>query len=136
MSPVVRFGVSVPMELLREFDEVAKKMGFKDRSKAIQVAMRNLISDYRWMHEISGESAGAILLFFDHTIKGLEDSLTHVQHHYIDVITSAMHIHLDERNCLEIIALRGDSNRIKELMKALSSIRGIKQIKVIITSII
>jgi len=136
MSRVTRFGVSVPSELLREFDEFIRQMGFKDRSKAIQVAMRNLISDYKWMQEVPGESAGAIILLFDHTVSGLEDAITHVQHHYTDVISSTMHIHLDEQNCLEIVALRGDSKRIRELAKEFAKIRGIKQIRVTVVSVL
>lgn len=136
MSRVTRFGVSVPRELLREFDDVIRQMGFRDRSKAIQVAMRNLISDYKWMQEVSGESVGAVVLLFDHTVRGLEDELTHVQHHFTDVISSTMHIHLDEENCLEIVALRGDSRRIKELMRELAKIRGIKQLKVTVVSLL
>ncbi len=132
MARATRFGVSVPNELLKEFDAVVKKMGFRDRSKAIQVAMRNLISDYEWLHEVEGTCAGAIIMIFDHTVKGLEDSITHVQHHFIDIISSTMHIHLDERNCLEIVAVKGKSNSIRELAQKLANIRGIKQIKIAI----
>jgi metal-responsive CopG/Arc/MetJ family transcriptional regulator len=44
--PVHRIGVSVPPELLEEFDRSMREMGFKDRSKAIQAAMRGFISDF------------------------------------------------------------------------------------------
>lgn len=130
MSRIVRFGVSVPRELLEEFDKIFKYMGFRDRSKAIQVAMRNLVSEYKWMRDIRGVCTGAIIILFDHTVKGLEGMLTHVQHDFTDVITSTMHIHLDEKNCLEIIAVKGGSVSIKNLAHKLTTIRGVKQLKI------
>jgi len=135
MSRIVRFGVSVPRELLEEFDKTLKSMGFRDRSKAIQVAMRNLLSEYRWMKDIKGVCTGAIILLFDHTVKGLEDTLTHVQHDFTDIITSTMHIHLDERNCLEIIAVKGESESIKDLAHKLTTIRGVKQLRIAVVAV-
>lgn len=126
---VSRIGVSVPPELLREFDETIKRVGYKDRSKAIHVAMRNLIGDYEWMREAEGVGVGAIVMLYDHTVRGLEDVLTDAQHDYRTIVNSTMHIHLDERNCLEIIAVKGEFKRIKDLTKELTKKRGIKQLK-------
>lgn len=135
MSRIVRFGVSVPRDLLEEFDKVLRLMGFKDRSKAIQAAMRNLLSEYKWMKNVRGICTGAIILLFDHTVKGLEEMLTDVQHDFTDIISSTMHIHLDERNCLEIIAVRGKSESIRGLAHKLANIRGVKQLRVAIVSV-
>jgi len=46
--PVHRIGVSVPPELLEEFDRTMREMGFRDRSKAIQAAMRGFITDFEF----------------------------------------------------------------------------------------
>ena len=50
---------------------------------------------------------GAIAMAYDHGVKGLEEELTDVQHHFEETICSSMHIHLDVDNCLEIIAVKG-----------------------------
>jgi metal-responsive CopG/Arc/MetJ family transcriptional regulator len=42
---VSRFGVSAPPELLTEFDETIARMGY-DRSKVIQLVMRNFLTEY------------------------------------------------------------------------------------------
>jgi len=47
---VSRFGVSVPPELLSEFDGTIALMNY-DRSKAIQLAMRNFLTEYTWTEE-------------------------------------------------------------------------------------
>jgi len=68
-------------------------------------------------------------LLYDHTAKGLEEALTDTQHSYEGVITSSLHVHLDEQNCLEMIAVRGEGGKIKELAKELATKRGVKQLK-------
>ncbi|MGQ9545472.1 MAG: nickel-responsive transcriptional regulator NikR [Candidatus Bathycorpusculaceae bacterium] len=128
--PVNRIGVSVPPGLLKDFDQTIRKMGFKDRSKAIQVAIRNFITELEQLEE-EGESVGAIIFLFDHNVRGLEDTLTCVQHSHRDIINSTMHIHLDEQNCLEILAIRGKAQLVKRLTQQLSGVRGIKQIKLV-----
>ena len=68
---------------------------------------------------------------FDHAVRGLEDALTDIQHHYRDVINSVMHIHLNEWSCLEILAVKGKAELIKSLSQKLGGIRGIRQIKLV-----
>jgi len=125
---VSRFGVSVPPELLTEFDETIARMGY-DRSKALQLAMRNFLTEYRWEHEEKGAVAGTMTIIYDHEIRGLEQNLTDTQHLYRGIITSALHVHLDERNCLLVIAVKGEVKAIQNLARELMSKRGIKQLK-------
>ncbi|MEM3766782.1 MAG: ribbon-helix-helix protein, CopG family [Candidatus Bathyarchaeia archaeon] len=100
--PVHRIGVSIPPDLIEKFDLVTRRMGFKDRSKAVQAALRNFIAEFEFGREES-EGAGAIIFLFDHTVRGVEDALTDIQHSYREVINSTMHVHLNEQNCLEIL---------------------------------
>ena len=125
---VSRFSVSAPPDLLTEFDEMIKRRGY-DRSKAIQLAMRNLLTEDMWKSEEKGIAAGTITLIYDHETTGLEESLTDIQHLSRDIIISTMHIHLDERNCLFVIAIKGEVKTIQNLAQELLSQRGIKQLK-------
>jgi CopG family nickel-responsive transcriptional regulator len=45
-----------------------------------------------------------------------------------------MHIHLDERNCLEIIAVKGPIQSIQKLAEMLMRERGVKQLKLAIVT--
>jgi len=105
-------------------------MGY-DRSKAIQLAMRNFLTDYMWKFEENDMAAGTLTIIYDHDIMGLEESLTDIQHHRRNIIISTMHIHLDERNCLLVIAVKGTVKTIKNLAEELMSKRGIKQLKLV-----
>jgi CopG family nickel-responsive transcriptional regulator len=45
-----------------------------------------------------------------------------------------MHLHLDHDNCLEIIAVKGLGNKIRELADSLISIKGVKHGKLTLTT--
>jgi len=119
---------------LDEFDRIISKMGY-DRSKALQLAMRNFIAEYKWGKEEESEALGSLTIIYDHEVQGLEDALTDIQHHYRELIGSAMHLHLSDRECLLVIALRGQVRSIRDLTKEIIAKRGVKQAKLsIVTS--
>jgi len=130
---VVRFGVSVPADLLREFDDVVSQMGMK-RSKAIRLAMRNFIADRNWRYE-EGALVGTVNLIYDHEVRELDEQLTEIQHRFLDIIISNTHIHLDERNCLLIIIVKGGAKRIRELIDRLASRKGVKQVRAVMNRV-
>ncbi|MEM1767495.1 MAG: nickel-responsive transcriptional regulator NikR, partial [Candidatus Bathyarchaeia archaeon] len=127
--------VTLPEDLLKEFDEVINRMGYGNRSKAVQDAVRLFISERKWLQEESGIQAGVLMLLYDHEVRGVEDTLTDIQHNYADIISSTMHIHLTERDCLEAIAVKGEAEKIRRLSDELSSKRGVKLLKTVIVSI-
>jgi CopG family nickel-responsive transcriptional regulator len=130
MKEIIRAGVSFPRDLLEEFDKIIKVKGYKKRSKAICDAMRLYISNYKW-EETKENVVGVIALIYDHEIRGTTDALIELEHNYGGLITSTMHVHLDERNCLELIALKGLAKEIKSLSDKLMSVRGVKQLKLL-----
>lgn len=127
-SGVVRFCASIPPDLLQEFDETTSRLGY-NRSSAIQAAIRDFLSEHKRTVEKEGTMAGAITMIYDHDVRGLMETLIDVQHHYLRVISSTTHVHLDEHNCLEIIAFKGDVKMIRSLAEKLMTTRGVKQLK-------
>ncbi len=124
---VERFSISAPRDLIENFDRMVSKLG-QDRSKAIQQAMRLFLSEYRWAEE-AGPCAGAVVIIYNHEVHEAEEELTDLQHHFREVINSTLHLHIDDNNCLEIIAVRGDIPRVRNLIEKLSVCKGIRQIK-------
>lgn len=124
---VERFSVSAPPALLEDFDGVIARMG-QDRSKAIQQAMRLFLSEHRWMGS-EGECAGAVVVTYDHGVHEAEEEITDLQHQYRGVVNSALHLHIDESNCLQMIAVRGPAGGVRELIGRLSACRGVKQVR-------
>jgi len=85
------------------------------------------------MERETGEEIGTITYIYDHNQRGLGDQLTEVQHHYIDMIRTATHIHLDDENCFEIVVLKGDAKMIKGLAERIMSLKGVKHLKLTTT---
>lgn len=135
MAKIMRLSVTFPPDLLKDFDELIRKMGYENRSKAVQDAVRLFVSERKWLQEEKGMQAGVLMLLYDHEVRGLEDALTDVQHDHANVISSAMHIHLTERECLEAIAVKGDASEIRKLSDKLASKRGVKLLKTMIVSL-
>ena len=128
-SGVSRISVSVSPDLLTDFDETIDRIGFT-RSCAIQVAMRDFLTENKWAVEQEGTLVGAITMIYDHDVRGLVETTTDVQHHHLGVISSTIHIHLDESNCFEIIAFKGEVKLIQSLAEKLMTTRGVKQLKI------
>jgi CopG family nickel-responsive transcriptional regulator len=135
MSKVTRIGVTFPPELLKEFDDIIDKMGYESRSKAIQDAVRLFVSDRKWIKEENTIQTGVILMVYDHDAKGLESDLTETQHEHSSIITSTLHIHISEQDCLEAIAVKGKASEIRHLSNELTTQRGVKILKTTIVTV-
>jgi CopG family nickel-responsive transcriptional regulator len=110
-------------------------MGYESRSKAIQDAVRLYVSERKWLQAEDTIQIGMLLMVFDHDVKGLESELTETQHEHSSLITSTMHIHISERDCLEAIAVKGKASEIRELSDELTSRRGVKILKTTIVTV-
>jgi CopG family nickel-responsive transcriptional regulator len=126
---LMRTCVSLPDNLLDQFDEIIKKRGYSSRSEGIRDAIRNYIINYKWMNEIEGERIGTISLIYGHDQRGLVNNLTKMEHDYSDLVRSSVHVHLDHDNCLEIIMLRGEGKVIKEVAEKMMALKGVKYLK-------
>jgi CopG family nickel-responsive transcriptional regulator len=126
---LMRIGVSLPDNLLGRFDDIIAKRGYSSRSEGIRDAIRNYIIHYEWMNEVEGERIGIITLIYDHDQRGLVNNLTDLQHDYMGMIQSSVHIHLDHDNCLEIITLRGEGKNVKEIAEKMMALKGVKHVK-------
>jgi CopG family nickel-responsive transcriptional regulator len=131
---VSRISISIPSELLTRFDDYIQRLGYENRSKAVQDAMQSLITESKWMCETMGRGTGAIVLVYEHGVKGLEEDLSAIQHKFEEIIRSSLHIHLDAENCLEIIAVKGTAGEVRDLAQELQTRRGVKQLKLAIVT--
>jgi CopG family nickel-responsive transcriptional regulator len=132
MSELVRFGISIDHDLIKKFDDLINKIGYKNRSEAIRDLIRERLVEEEWKK--GEETIGIISLVYNHEIRELTDKLTNIQHKYYNLIISSTHIHLDEHNCLEVIVVRGKSDLIKKVAEQLISTKGVKHGKLSMTT--
>lgn len=128
-----RFGVSLEEELLLELDQIVEKQRFPNRSRAI----RFLVNDYKSKQSFEGNQVvtGAIVLVYDHRIARLHAEVAALQHEYHCMVLSSQHIHLDEMNCIETIAVRGSADKVTKLSNKLLAIKGIRHGNLVASSI-
>lgn len=134
MAKKTRISLTVSESLLREFDSLAKTLGQPTRSKAVSEAMREFLTTRKWDLAKKGQVPGVILLTYDHHGRGISNALTELQHDFPDVVTATMHIHLSKHTCLEVIAFKGDVERVRSLAKTLQSQKGVLSLKLMTSS--
>ena len=126
----VRISASIPADILKKFDEVCNKTGQPNRSNAIMTAMHDYIVNNRWIDK-KGKVTGVVLLTYNHDVRGINAALTSVQHSYGDIINASLHIHMDKHQCLEIIVVEGDMEKISRLVKGLQGKKGVLSVKLV-----
>jgi len=133
MSSLVRFGVSLPRELVDAFDARIRRKGYGNRSEAIRDIMRDYLVAGEWEGD-EGPVVGTVTIVFDHETRELTHVLTDLQHRFHAAIICATHVHLDEHNCLEVIVVKGSSSQVRAIGERLISTRGVKHGKLVCTT--
>jgi CopG family nickel-responsive transcriptional regulator len=132
MAQLIRFGVSLPDDLLLRFDAEIKHKGYSNRSEAL----RDLIREYLVQKEINSDAevVGTLTLVYDHHVPDLDVKLKSIQHDYYQHIMSNIHFHLDHHHCLEVIILHGHCSQLRAISDRLIGLRGVKHGKLTLTS--
>ncbi len=133
MGKTIRFGVSLNSELLDKFDLLCQEKSYQTRSEAIRDLIRNVLVQKEW-EQTDREIAGVLSLVYDHHVSDLAQRLTEIQHEAHELILSALHVHLDHHNCLEVLILRGPGEKIQKLSQKLISTKGVKHGKLTLTT--
>jgi len=132
MKKVIRFGVSLEPELLKKFDKLIKKKGYRSRSEAI----RDLIRDESVKEVLEKENesvVGTLTIVYDHDASNVTNKLLDVQHTHHKNVLSTMHLHLDEHNCLEVLVVSGKVKDVQSIADSITSIKGVKHGKLTVT---
>jgi len=133
MSDLVRFGVSIPHELLEKFDGLISDKGYTNRSEAIRDLIRDRLVEEEWT-ETEHSVVGIVTVVYSHEQSELAQKLTETQHKKHDIIISAVHVHLDQHNCLEVLIMRGKAQEVKKTGELLISTRGVRHGKITMTT--
>ena len=133
MGDITRFGISIDSDLLDSFDRLIAQKGYQNRSEAIRDLIRAAIVEEK-MDAGHEEMVGTVTMVYNHHVRDLADKLTEHQHHHHHQIVSALHIHLDAHNCLEVIVLKGSSAEINRIADELLGVKGVKHGKLFLTS--
>ena len=128
-----RFSVSISPALLKRFDEAVEARAYGNRSKAVRDLVVDFVVEREWERS-EKEVMGSLTLIFDHDARGLLEKLTDIQHVRSENVVSSMHVHIDEHVCMEVLALRGLPQEVREVADRLVGCRGVKHGKLVIST--
>jgi len=129
---ITRVSLTLPQDLLNELDHNLRAQGYASRSEAARDALRDFLANYKWRQGLAGEQLGALLLAYDHGVRGLADQLVDIQHEHAGIIKAVQHLHIDTKDCLETLIVRGPSRDVRKLVNQLGALRGVKQAKLVV----
>jgi len=133
MGETTRFGISMDEGLLESFDRLVDQKGYANRSEAIRDLIRAALVELA-LEEGEKDAVGTVTLVYNHHVRDLSDKLTEQQHSHHDQIVSALHVHLDAHNCLEVLVVRGKAREVRRIADELIGVKGVKHGKLVMTT--
>jgi CopG family nickel-responsive transcriptional regulator len=127
-----RVSLAIEKDLLRRFDALLERRRLGNRSEAMRDLMRR-----RLVEEEAGgddEVVGTLTLVYDHGQRELTDRLVEAGHHHHARVLSTLHVHLDNRLCLEVQALRGTPAELRHLADHVLGLKGVKHGQLVVSS--
>ena len=129
---IERIGVSLEADLLEQFDRLIEQKGYVTRSEAVRDLIRDALVQREWAGgDGAAERVAVATLVYDHDSSSLAQKLAHIQHENHKAVVSALHVHMDEHNCLEVLVLRGRGKDVLRMGEGLVSTKGVKHGKVV-----
>ena len=121
--------ITLPSDLLNQFDEFMKSRGYFSRSEAFRDAIRNLISEAEIAKFSSGNVAATIMTTCDYARKDVDLKISELRHEFDDVVIENVHRHINGKYCIEIFVTEGNNDRILNLVNRLRGMHGIQQVR-------
>ncbi len=122
---VERISLSLPGNILREFDEIVEKRGFDSRSQAVSELVAREIDRYT-TSESDGIMAGTITLVYEHSKGDLKKRLSEIQYEHISEVISTMQVLLENHHTLEVILVQGRASQLRKISDELITSKGVK----------
>ncbi|MGH9357911.1 MAG: nickel-responsive transcriptional regulator NikR, partial [Terriglobia bacterium] len=99
-------------------------------------AIRDLVRNYAISEDVARNKliVATLTMVYDHHRPKLSERLINVQHHAGGKVLAATHVHLDHRNCLEVVVMKGRSGDLQSLADQILSLRGVKHGRLVLTS--
>ena len=128
-----RVSLAIEMSLRHRFDRLLERRDLGTRPEAIRDLIRKRLVEEESLAG-RGEVVASLTLVYDHAQRELSDRLVATGHHHHARVLSAMHVHLDERMCLEVMALRGTPAELRHVADHLIGLKGVKHGQLVVSS--
>jgi CopG family nickel-responsive transcriptional regulator len=128
-----RISVAIEKDLLRRFDRLLAGRRLGNRSEAIRDLIRRRLVEEE-SERADGEAVASLTLLYDHEQRELAERLVETGHDHHARVLSTLHVHLDDRLCLEVQALRGQPAELRHFSEYLIGLKGVKHGQLVMSS--
>ena len=125
--PVI--SVSLTGELLDKLDMLVEDGGYSSRSEVIRQIVREAISNHALIKAQKGWVMATATVIFSREEKNVNPRLTALRHEFDELISGNMHLHMGNNYCVEIFIIKGDAEKVLELLTKIRSIRDVQQVR-------
>jgi CopG family nickel-responsive transcriptional regulator len=124
MSELVRLSISLEKPLLRQLERLVTASRYTNRSEFIRDLIRQRMVEQQWTDRRQ-EVIGTITLVYNHHASQLLEKLVEIQHDHHHNVMASTHVHLSHDVCAEMIMVRGNAGRIRQIVDRLRQQRGV-----------
>ena len=121
-----RVTISLDETLLAKFDAYLRHKGYENRSEAIRDLVREGLERDRLVEDERVHAIGCLSYVYNHQQRELARRLTLAQHEHHGLILSALHVHLDHQNCLEVVLMQGHARDVRAFAEATMAETGVR----------
>ncbi len=127
---VVRFTVSVPPDLLAQFDEVCAGKGYASRSEAVRDSIRDYLVGHTWSaagaEDDEDEVIGTLTLLCDNNARRLSEELRDRIGRNASQVVTTLQSPVDPSTSLEVAVIRGKKADVLALADEVISLKGVR----------
>lgn len=126
-----RITITLDDDLMEALDRVIAERGYQNRSEAIRDFTRAGMQQASETAGASGDCVAALVYVYDHAQRDLSKRLMDNAHDHHDLSLATLHVHLDDSNCMEVTALRGDTADVQHFADHVIAERGVRYGRVV-----
>jgi CopG family nickel-responsive transcriptional regulator len=128
MRESTHFTLCIDEFLLKQFDRLIEEKRYGNRSEATRCLIRNSLFRTRpeQVDKENKEKVGTVTLLYNRHERAISEKLTRYKHAHSNRIITFQHIHLDERNSMEVLVVRGEGQTVSRIADDLIRIKGIR----------
>lgn len=121
-----RISISIDDDLLETIDRLSERRGYTSRSEALRDIVREAVT--REQAAGAGETPcfATLSYVYEHETRDLAKRLTTAQHHHHDLSVATLHVHVNERDCLEVTVLKGSVQDVRLFADGVTTQRGVR----------
>ena len=126
-----RFGVSLEDELLESLDSFVLENGFANRSQAIRFLVEKSLAEKKWQgnHIV----AGTIFIIYDQKRSDVRNNISKIELQHQNLILSSSAYYLSGGITLQVSTVLGEAKNLTALADMLTSIKGIRHGKLLMS---